>query len=55
MASPNLKTNIYNLGSPAYRCPYGQRGLVGYRLWGRKQLDTTEQQSTAQHKELFQM
>ena len=22
--------------------PYGQRSLVGYSLWGHKQLDTTE-------------
>src|SRR5574337_1066306 len=28
--------------------PYGQRSLVGYSPWGCKELDTTEQLSTAQ-------
>ena len=28
----------------------GQRDLVGYSTWGHKELDTTEQQSTTQHK-----
>ena len=28
--------------------PHGQKGLVGYSPWGRKELDTTEQLSTAQ-------
>ena len=28
--------------------PHGQRNLVGYSPWGCKQLDTTEQLSTAQ-------
>ena len=35
-----------------YSClenPYGQRSLVGYSPWGHKELDTTEQLSTAQH------
>ena len=40
-------------GNPLqYSClenPHGQRSLVGYRSWGRKDLDTTEQLSTAQH------
>ena len=34
-----------------YSClenPHGERGLVGYSLWGCKELDTTEQLSTAQ-------
>ena len=30
--------------------PHGQRSLVGYSPWGRKESDTTEQLSTAQHK-----
>ena len=29
--------------------PHGQRSLVGYNLWGCKELDMTEQLSTAQH------
>ena len=28
--------------------PHVQRSLVGYSLWGRRELDTTEQLSTAQ-------
>ena len=40
-------------GNPLqYSClenPHGQRSLVGYSSWGRKDLDTTEQLSTAQH------
>ena len=35
-----------------YSCletPHGQRRLAGYSPWGRKELDTTEQLSTAQH------
>ena len=28
--------------------PHGQRNLTGYSLWGYKELDTTEQLSTAQ-------
>ena len=32
----------------AYRIPM-ERSLVGYRSWGRKESDTTEQLSTAQH------
>ena len=28
--------------------PHGQRSLVGYSLWGHKELDTTERLSTAQ-------
>ena len=28
--------------------PHGQRSLAGYRQWGRKESDTTEQLSTAQ-------
>ena len=35
-----------------YSClenPYRQRSLVGYNLWGQKELDTTERLSTAQH------
>ena len=34
-----------------YSClenPYRQRSLVGYNLWGQKELDTTERLSTAQ-------
>ena len=37
-----------------YSClenPHGQRSLVGYSPWGRKESDMTEQLSTAQHKE----
>ena len=29
--------------------PHGQRGLVGYSPWGRKESDMTERLSTAQH------
>ena len=29
--------------------PHGQRSLVGYSPWGRKESDTTEQLSTARH------
>ena len=32
----------------AWRIP-GQRSLVGYSLWGHKELDTTELRSTTQH------
>ena len=39
-------------GNPLqYSClknPHGQRSLVGYSPWGCKELDTTEQLSTAQ-------
>ena len=38
-------------GNPfQYSClenPHGQRSLAGYRLWGRKESDTTEGLSTA--------
>ena len=41
-------------GNPLqYSCsenPHGQRSLVGYSPWGCKESDTTEWQSTAQHK-----
>ena len=30
--------------------PHGQRSLRGYSPWGRKELDTTERLSTAQHR-----
>ena len=30
--------------------PHGQRSLRGYSPWGRKELDTTEQLSTAQYR-----
>ena len=33
--------------------PHGQRILVGYSLWGHKQLDKTEQLSTAHIQYLF--
>ena len=40
-------------GNPfLYSClenPHGQRSLAGYSLWGLKELDKTEQLSTAQH------
>ena len=40
-------------GNPLhYSClenPHGQRRLVGYNPWGRKEKDMTEQLSTAQH------
>ena len=40
-------------GNPLqYSClenPHGQRSLVDYSPWGRKESDTTEQLSTAQH------
>ena len=29
--------------------PHEQRSLAGYRLWGHRELDTTEQVSAAQH------
>ena len=35
-----------------YSCledPHGQRTLVGYSTWSHKELDVTEQISTAQH------
>ena len=32
----------------AWRNPHGQRSLESYSPWGRKELDTTEQLSTAQ-------
>ena len=35
-----------------YSClenPHEQRSLEGYRLWGHKELDTTEQLSATQH------
>jgi len=39
------------LGNPLqYSCldnPHGQSSLVGYSLWGHKELDTTERLSTA--------
>ena len=31
--------------------PHGQKSLAGYSLWGRKELDTTEQLRTAQRLE----
>ena len=37
-----------------YSClenPYGQRSLMGYSPWGRKELDMTEWLSTAQQNE----
>ena len=34
----------------AWRIPYGQRSLEGYSPWGRKESDTIEQLSTAQHR-----
>ena len=44
-------------GNPLqYSClenPHGQRSLAGYHPRGRKELDTTEQLSTAQHKSLI--
>ena len=40
-------------GNPLqYSClenPHGQRSLVGYNPWGHKELNMTEQLSTAQH------
>ena len=33
--------------------PHGPRSLVGYSPWAHKQLDMTEQLSTAQHSTLF--
>ena len=40
-------------GNPLqYSClenPHGQRSLAGYSPWGHKELDVTEQLSTAQH------
>ena len=33
--------------------PYGQRSLTGNSSWGCKELDTTEQLSTAQHIHLY--
>ena len=41
-------------GNPRqYSClenPHGQSSLVGYSPWGRKESDTTERLSTAQHR-----
>ena len=41
------------LGNPLqYSClenPHGQRSLAGYSPWGRKEQNTTQQLSTAQH------
>ena len=41
------------IGNPLqYSClenPHGQRSLAGYSPWGRKESDTTERLSTAQH------
>ena len=41
-------------GNPLqYSClenPHGQRSLVGYSPWGRKESDMTEKLSIAQHK-----
>ena len=41
-------------GNPLqYSClenPHGQRSLASYTPWGHKELHTTEQLSTAQHK-----
>ena len=33
--------------------PHGQRCLAGYTLWGRKELDTTEQLSTASFRKYY--
>ena len=42
-------------GNPLwYSClenPHGQRSLAGYSPWGHKESDTTEQLSTAQHRQ----
>ena len=38
----------YSLQYSCLENPYGQRSLVGYSPWGHKELDTTEQLSTAQ-------
>ena len=42
-------------GNPLqYSClenPHGQRSLVGYSSWGRKESDTTEQLSTEGHRQ----
>ena len=44
-------------GNPLqYSClenPYGRRSLTGNSSWGCKELDTTEQLSTAQHIHLY--
>ena len=44
-------------GNPfQYSClenPHGQRSLAGYSPWSHKELDMTEQLSTAQHKSLI--
>ena len=34
----------------AWRIPHGQRSLVGYSPWGRKESDMTERLSTAQRR-----
>ena len=39
---------------PQYSClenPQGQRSLLGYNPWGRKESDMTERQSTAQNRD----
>ena len=39
-----------------YSCldnPHGQGSLVGYSLWGRKELDITERLSPAQHINIY--
>ena len=44
-------------GNPPQRSclenPHGQRTLVGYSPWGRKELDITEPPSTAQHTHIW--
>ena len=41
--------NGYPLQYSCLESPHGQRSLVGYSPWGRKESDTTERLSTAQH------
>ena len=47
---PGLERSLVGHGNPLqYSClesPHGQRSLVGYGLWGHKELDTTEQLNT---------
>ena len=38
-------------GNPLLENPHAERSLVGYSPWGQKEPDTTEQLSTAQHRE----
>ena len=46
--SPGDETG-YSLQPSCLENPHGQRSLVGYSPWGRKESDTIERLSTARH------